>query len=246
MLFVSLALGLPGCVVEPVDLSGKGCPCAPGFRCDEGADRCVRDGAECDALVTVEGFRAAWATANVIRWEWEPAGDREDFVRYEIEIAERVEDLGTERARVVDADENPELGSFVLPRTGGADDVVTHSATFAHAAEATHVAQLLVTDRAFCTFRSAMAGISTTLDPPEEIVLFRDARPDPGFAVPSQLSVVDDGSGNFVTEHVPSRDAECVASGEGVCSQNLRLASPPTRPTSPRASWRTSRCSRSR
>ncbi|MCC6903238.1 MAG: hypothetical protein IT377_29975 [Polyangiaceae bacterium] len=47
--FRALALlalgGFTGCSVDDVDLSGKHCPCAAGWTCDESTDRCVRPGA---------------------------------------------------------------------------------------------------------------------------------------------------------------------------------------------------------
>ena len=211
---------LLGCTVAPVDLSEKRCPCAEPLVCDESANRCVA--AEgCDAAVRVEDFRAEWAAAHVIRWQWSPVGERADLVRYEIEVADDPADLGTSAARIIGPDENPELGGFVLPRTGGADDVVDFTLTYDHEAGTTYVARLLVTDTTFCTFRSEMAAISTTLDPPEEIVLYDGPRPDPGFPFPGDLQIVNEG-GAMVTEHVPSRDTECIDSGEGVCSQNIR------------------------
>ena len=215
-----LALVALGCAVEPVDLSEKRCPCAEPFVCDMARDRCVSARLDCDARA--EGFRAVWSTANVIRWEWAPRGERSSFVRYELEVAERPEDLGTSAARIIGPDENPELGGYVLPRTGGADDVVTSTMSYDHDSETTYVARLLVTDTTFCTFRSEMAAISTTLDPPEELVLYGGPRPDPGFPVPGDLEIVDDGAGGMATQHVPSRDPECLDSGEGVCSQNIR------------------------
>lgn len=217
-----LLIALTGCTVSPVDLSAKRCPCAEPFICDEAADRCVAaDG--CDPTVRADDFRAEWATSNVIRWQWSPVGEAADFVRYELEIAEDPSDLGTDAARIIGPDENPELGGWVLPRVGDANEIVDHTLTYDHVPETTYVGRLLVTDSSFCTFRSPMAAITTTLDPPEAIVLYDGPRPDPGFPLPGDLQIVDEG-GAMVTEHVPSRDTECIESGEGVCSQNIRWA----------------------
>ena len=219
MRFVCLLI-VAGCSVAPVDLTEKECPCAEPFVCDEAANRCVAaDG--CASTVTAEGFTAEWATAHVIRWAWTPVGERSDFLRYEIEVADDPSDLGTSAARIIGPDENPELGGFVLPRTGGADDIVDFTLTYEHDAGTTYVARLLVTDTSFCTFRSEMAAINTTLDPPEEIVLYDGPRPDPGFPLPGDLRIIDE-DGAMITEHTPSRDTQCIESGEGVCSQNIR------------------------
>lgn len=212
---LALAALTSGCVVEPVDLTNRRCPCARGFTCLEATQTC------CEPAVRAEGFQAAWATANVIRWEWQPVGDGDHLVRYELEVAERPEDLGTDRARIITPDENPELGGFVLERTGGDGDVVTATMTFDHDPRTTYVGRLIATDTDFCPFRSEVAAISTTLDPPETIPLFRD-RSSMGGPFPDSIAVVDDGMGGARLEHTPSRDPECVESGEGVCSQNLR------------------------
>jgi hypothetical protein len=48
--FACLALALasmaPGCVLGPVDLESKPCPCAQGYVCDETRNRCVREGSD--------------------------------------------------------------------------------------------------------------------------------------------------------------------------------------------------------
>jgi len=219
-----MSILLFGCSLDPVDLSDKQCPCAPGFQCDEASHRCVSSGgSDCTPAVVADGFRASWAAANVIRWEWEPMGTRERFVRYEVHVAERPEDLGTDRAIVFGPEENPELGGYVLQRTGGADDVVTHTMTHGHAAATTFAARLVVIDTSLCEFRSEVAAIATSLAPPEEIVLFRDSDPA-GTALPPAFLPVDDagGGGGRHLEHRPDEDPECIMSGEGVCSQNLR------------------------
>ena len=210
------------CSLEPIDVSAKRCPCAQGYECNVAIDRCEPNGEPtCAPAVTVAGFRGSWATANVIRWDWEPSGDRDSFVRYEIEIAEDPMDLGTERAVVFGPDDNPELGGYVLQRTGGADDVVTHTMTDGHVPRATYAARIVAVDTSLCEFRSEVFAVTTTLDPPEELVLFRDAS-SPGSPFPGTIRIAGDGTDAFL-EHDPSSDMECIASGEGVCSQNLRF-----------------------
>ena len=41
-LLLVAALGGPGCFLDEVDLTGKECPCGPGFRCDEASFTCVQ------------------------------------------------------------------------------------------------------------------------------------------------------------------------------------------------------------
>lgn len=215
-MLLSLALSAAGCGIEPVDFGDKRCPCASGWSCDDAADRC------CQPDVVVDDFRASWRTANTIRWQWVPRGDRARFVRYEVHLATRPADLGTDAAVVFGPDDNPELGGFVLQRTGGADDLVTHTTTGGLEPSTAYVAQLVVVDAGSCPFRSDVAAASTSLDPPEEIVIFRDD-PPPGSAMPPAfLPVADATGGGRHLEHRPDEDPECIMSGEGVCSQNLR------------------------
>lgn len=209
---------LVGCGFKSVDLSGKECPCAPGFECDDATGLCVSSTGNCEPLVTATSFRARWSTANVVWWDWEPLGNRDDFVRYELHVAERPEDLGTDRAIVFGPDDNPELGGFVLQRTRGADDIVTSTMTHDLEPNRTYAARLVAIDSAFCEFQSEVAAVSTTLDPPAEIVIFRDDIT--GSPFPRTISAVDG-----TLEHVPDMDVECVMSGDTVCSQNLRLIS---------------------
>lgn len=212
-----------GCSLEPLDLAEKRCPCATGYQCDDARDRCVAvGGPTCTPAISPTGFRAAWSTANAIRYEWVPAGGPDAFVRYELHIAERPEDLGTARARIVGPSENPELGGYVLPRLRGSDDLVTATTVDGLRASTTYAAELVAIDTSFCAFHSEVAARATSLEPPAEIVIFRDADP-PGSPSPPAFLPVDDGMGGRVLEHRPDEDPECIASGEMLCSQNLKL-----------------------
>jgi hypothetical protein len=221
--FVVVALG--ACSLEPIDVSDKACPCGPGFVCDDATNRCVAmvggdGGMGCEPAVVATDFGASWATANVIRWAWTPSGEASALLRYEIHVARSVDELGTSSAVVFGPDENPELGDYVLPRTGGADDVVEHTMTHGLDPMTDYVGRLVAVDTSLCEFRSAPAAISTTLMPPESFLLFGDT-PTPGNPFPGTIRVVEEGSERYL-EHVPDDDAECVMSGEGVCSQNIR------------------------
>jgi hypothetical protein len=214
----ALLLSTAGCTLEPIDATDKSCPCAPGYECDPATMRCVSTSTPgCEPAVTVSDFRAVWATPNVIRWEWQPGGDLTQLVGYEI----HVELVRTGQVTVYDRTQNPELGDDVLPRAGGgAEDLVTSTMTSGHAPDETYAGQLVAIDSSLCEFRSPIAAASTTLDLPEEIVLFRDAS-SVGSPFPGTIRVVPDGPDAYL-EHVPSMDMECVASGEDVCSQQLR------------------------
>ncbi len=215
-----LSLVLSGCVIEPLELSDKECPCAEGYVCDASTNRCMTTATQ-DCKATVEGFRPVWSTANVIRWEWTPVGDPASFVRYELEIAETREQLGTDEARVIGAEENPELGAYRLPRTGSSQDVVTGTHSYDHDPNTSYVARLLVTDTSSCVFRSELGTKSTLLRPIDPFVLYSGPRPEPGSVVPTSVSVVEDGAGGFASEYRPGTDPACIEDGRGVCSENI-------------------------
>jgi len=46
VVFGQLLLLLGSCSVDEIDLDGKACPCATGYRCDEARQICVHDGAD--------------------------------------------------------------------------------------------------------------------------------------------------------------------------------------------------------
>lgn len=47
----TIALLAPGCVLGPVDLESKPCPCGPGYVCDDARNRCVREGDDAGATL---------------------------------------------------------------------------------------------------------------------------------------------------------------------------------------------------
>jgi len=121
---LALALGLAACIPD-LDISGKPCPCAPGFYCD--LDRCVPGEAPPDAgqdagpavhdsgtetedagrpdagppegRIRVRDLRADWQTPNSIHWSWSTEGMEDledDFDTLVLVIAESEEDLASE------------------------------------------------------------------------------------------------------------------------------------------------------
>ena len=168
------------CTVEPPDLSGKTCPCAPGYECVDGA--CTLSPA-CGPLVTVDGFRALWSTPHSILWTWTPSGRPEDFGEYQLVIAASEADvLATSgSARVVDRTINPELGYYITPHETGAVELtktVTDGLDPLIAVDpkvGTYFAQLLATDVTGCTSKTGVVEARTKLEPVEgTIEIFRD------------------------------------------------------------------------
>lgn len=92
------------CAVDPVDLSGKACPCAGEYTCVQGV--CVRGGVdgglqrdsgpdpEADAgpdcgspgVYRIERFEAGWRTEGSLGWRWVTAADARgtDLLRYTV------------------------------------------------------------------------------------------------------------------------------------------------------------------
>jgi hypothetical protein len=106
------------CVIAPLEYEGKLCTdafCGDGLRCIDGVCRTV------ESSLYVTDFRAEWATPNSISWTWTLVGDTSSFVSYELVLESDVADASG--ARTWTSQDNPELASWQLLRTGGVDRV---------------------------------------------------------------------------------------------------------------------------
>lgn len=209
-------LASSSCVIESLDLSDRRCPCATGYVCRPALDRC------CRPAIEIQGFRASWATANSIRWEWSPRADPSRFLRYELVIAENSADLvaRTGTAIVFDETINPELGGFVLPRTSGNEDIVTATITDGLRPGTTYLARLQAFDNELCPAATDVAIAETTIDPPETIEIYRDEAI--GGANPTNFQPVPDPEGGMHLAWGTREDMECMVSGRDLCPNNLR------------------------
>ncbi|MBL8950008.1 MAG: hypothetical protein JNK82_04470 [Myxococcaceae bacterium] len=213
---------LSAACLTPVDLSAKRCPCAPGFICDLSRDRCVDTA--CTPAVSFSDFRAEWSTSNAIRYHWQPGPGREAFVRYELRVAETADALETSTARVYGPDQNPELGGYVLQRTGGTDDLVDGTTARGLTPQKSWAAQLYAFDNALCVFRSPVVAASTLLDLPDEIVVFRDT-PITGQPRPANYrDVPATPAAGRVMEWVAVEDPFCQGTTDQLCPANLKLS----------------------
>jgi len=204
------------------DSDGDGDTDADGDGDGDGDSDTDADEEPCTPAVGAADFGADWATSESIRWQWEPVGEADDFLAYELVIGESVEDVerrsGT--ARVFTSEDNPELGVYLLPRTGG-EDPVRATITDRLTPATSYVAQLVVTDTALCSFTTPVAAKATHIDPPSEIVIFRDSVPPGSYPLPSNFLPEPDEDGGYYLEYVPAEDGECAPTST-MCGDNLR------------------------
>jgi hypothetical protein len=241
-----LSLGyavLSGCVIADVDLSGKACPCADGWECDELTDTCRRpsdDGAGStapgtDGASTSDGaapqstgeppvgafevlaFSADWSTPNAIHWTWQVEGDEADFHAWEVHIATSAEalDSGTDVA-IVDGDQNPELDRFFLRNTL-MDEPVVGTITADLEPEVEYFARLHVLDTAGGRSTSPNVAVKATgAAPIGGVPIFRDDSPSPGYALPD-CYVRSDVAPHTGTHHYELQHA-CTSDGAPTCT----------------------------
>jgi len=171
------------------------------------------------AAITVSGLLAEWTTANTIRWRWTLVGEAASFATMELVVgrteADVVGRVGT--ARVIGAADNPELGVFTLPLTGGTDPSnVTTTDGLGPATD--YFGQLTAIDRAGLRSATNVAPATTTSDPTREVVLFRDAA-TAGYSQPAE--VVYSASGAYMGTHCYEYRHPC-GPGMASCFENLR------------------------
>jgi hypothetical protein len=142
-----------------------------------------------NGAIVVHELRAVWSTPNQIRWQWDVAGEEEDFVAYELVVGQSEADV-VERAEgtiLFDGQRNPELGVLVLPRTFQGL-VVTATTTDLLEPDTVYYAQLLARDTSGAESLSNVALARTNPPPSYEIVLLAEGD-SPGYSVPSTYVV---------------------------------------------------------
>lgn len=142
--------------------------------------------------VSISDLRVAWATPHGIRWRWTRTGDAADFVQYELVMGPTALDVTTRsaRARVVSQEENPELGVYTLPQTGGMDPVVTTLVD--GLTPSTHYfAQLVVTHADRSTTATLVAEADTAAMTTTSLELFDDAAAI-GYSIPETFVLSTD------------------------------------------------------
>lgn len=174
------------CRVDPVDLSGRPCPCAPGWICESAQNVCVLEPPN-EGAVSVSNLRATWTTPNAIFWEWDSEGSPDQLRRFELLVgpSEAAVAARSEGVVIFTEAQNPELGRFLLPRVGG-EDPVRSTITDLHQPDTLYFAQLIATDITGKRWATGYSSARTTLAPTQEIVVFSEDQ-TAGFSVPAEL-----------------------------------------------------------
>jgi hypothetical protein len=170
-----------------------------------------------EPAVHVSDLRALWSTPNAVRWAWTADGRADELRDYELVIGPTEADViaQSDRTRVFDRSENPELGHFLLPRTGGADPVQA-TITDGHAPDEPVFARLVAIDTAGRRHESNVASIHTAPPAVAEIVVFDDELPS-GAPMPDRIAL--SSAHPFAGPHHLQFESRCTAPE---CFANLR------------------------
>jgi hypothetical protein len=213
-----LLLGLLplACVIPGLDLGGRACPCAAGYHCDSATQRCLERPSDAPSI-EVNNLSVAWVTPNQIRWTWNATGTPDQLREFRLVVGASEADVSTVSgsARTYGPAENPELGRYFLPRTGGESPVVATTSDGLQASTL-YVARLIATD---VSGRVSITNFASqrTADPPLGSVLLFEDQNTAGYSIPSEMSLSTD------RPHSGTHDYELVQScTEAACFTYLR------------------------
>lgn len=231
-LLVVLVTMLAGCVIDDIDQTGKACPCAGDYTCDALSMTCRRgpgsvgggDGGTSmpgEGVIKVADLKVAWTTPNTIRWEWTPSSTAPDqLLRYELVVGTNMADIATRAGgvQVFTDKQNPELGRYYLPRTGGQDTVV-FTMSDGHQPATTYYGQLTAIDTGGKTTVTNIAAAKTADPPTSSIDVFTD-NPTKGYSIPAGVVWLTTPPNHSGAGHYQF-DVGCDA-GTQTCFDNLR------------------------
>ncbi|RZO48340.1 MAG: hypothetical protein EVA89_37730 [Sandaracinaceae bacterium] len=172
-----LLVGVAGCAVDEVDLEGKRCPCPDGWVCAAGT--CARRPAACgsEGRYVIEALEAGWSAEHQLQLTWSVADSSagEDLAHLAVVIGtdpESVEECGCAlaeggdcaglRVRVIDEDENPELGNDTRSNQTDGTEPVRETTIAGLMPDTLYRAQLLAFDIAGGVSRSASISPRTS------------------------------------------------------------------------------------
>jgi len=208
---------LAACTVDPLDISGKPCPCDDGFSCVN--DRCVASVcSETPGTFMVDNLVGAWSTMNTIAWDWETPGETSgaDLAGYKLVVGQNeqaVRDCACTvgaggacapdaNARVIDTDENFELGHFTLSRDTGGVDQVLRTISYEHEPDTEYVAILVALDTAGGSRSTNLARRRTTRPTSDEIIIAGFGPLGDGqYPAPCCIYGVDHGDGSYSLDY---------------------------------------------
>lgn len=231
LVLVGAGAMVAGCLVEPVDLGGRACPCADGWACSAITDQC------CMPDEYVENLRVAAATERQIWWAWEPTAPMDaPFSGYWLVVTTEPSVLDTydptagdpppPSTFVYDHATNQELAGLVVTGTGGAD-FVRGTITGGLTPNTTYHARLFTLDGDSCPWRSEVITTQTSSTPPNEIVIYDDGTgldlfPDSFVAAPDPSP--DHAGDEALVWDTASTECLCEdGSACSRCSENLKL-----------------------
>ena len=163
--------------------------------------------------------RWPWTTPNSIRWRWDSAGNPDQLVGFELVTGTTEEDVRnrTGGAVVWSAAQNPELGRYLLPATGG-DEPVVATTTDEHALSTEYYGQLTAIDTANRRSATNVASGRTSDTPTSTVVIFHDTD-TPGYSIPDDV-VLSTRLPYAGTHHYDY--LESCGAGENACFETLR------------------------
>lgn len=227
---VVAVLLVSACSLDSPNYTDRVCPCIAGWRCDAASNRCVQTTDRLDGgagLIGLEDFRAAWATPNQVRWSWRSVGDAADFLRYELYVGRSEEEV-RERVSALHftSDENPELGRFLLPRTGGEERVAATTSDLLEP-DTQYFAQLVVHDTQLNETWSNIAAARTELSPLNQLLIYEDTDLG-GWLQPACISQSSTkphaGQQSYAyTVQCNGAEAACSSSGSADCWLQMKL-----------------------
>ena len=238
-------VGFFACMLDPIDYTGKSCPCpSPAWRCDEATQLCAANtgtsgggsssssagsttgssmssgassgGGGCTPLITPSKLRVGWATPNAIRWMWDSAGTVDQFNTYRLVVGTSKASVESESgATIFTGVENPELGLLNLVHTSGIDPV-TATITDGLTPNTKYFGKLVAVDSGGCEYATAVLSATTSVAPTGDLPLFVDSLLS-NKVLPETIAVAECTTGSPCLTYTSECDAELL------CYENLRL-----------------------
>lgn len=218
IVLLALLWSVSGCSVDPVDLSGKSCPCEGGWHCVDG--ECVAGqpdaGPGCGepGNYELQSFAAGWRTQNALQWAWETAPDVEGDDLLHATVVIGTDEPEVERCacalargercdesadlRVVDDTDNPELAYDTRDNRTGGPEPVRSTVTSGLEPDTVYAATLLAFDTTGGVSRTPVAFNRTGREAERAVTVFDDGTTENGYPIPACFETGADGFTHYV------------------------------------------------